>query len=84
MKEQFHQKITDKTAVVGVIGLGYVSLPLIHTFMNVGFSAVGFDVDQRKVDSLLAGRSYIEHIPNFWIKEWGKAASSRRLPIRPI
>ena len=50
MKNQFLQKIADKNAVVGVIGLGYVGLPLIRAFMNSGFSAVGFDVDQRKVD----------------------------------
>lgn len=70
MKNQFLQKIADKNAVVGVIGLGYVGLPLIRAFMNSGFSAVGFDVDQRKVDSLRAGKSYIEHIPDSWIAEW--------------
>ena len=72
MKKRFFQKIADKTAVVGVIGLGYVGLPLIRAFMNAGFSAVGFDVDQRKVDSLRAGKSYIEHIPDSWIADWGK------------
>ena len=55
MKESFLKKIVDRSAVVGVIGLGYVGLPLIRAFMNAGFSAVGFDVEQRKVDSLRAG-----------------------------
>jgi UDP-N-acetyl-D-glucosamine dehydrogenase len=59
--------IEAKTAKIGVIGLGYVGLPLIRTFVASGFQTIGFDVDQRKVDSLLAGRSYIEHIPSQWI-----------------
>jgi UDP-N-acetyl-D-glucosamine dehydrogenase len=49
-------------AVVGVIGLGYVGLPLIRAFTSNGFRCMGFDVDQVKVDKLLAGQSYIKHI----------------------
>ncbi|OYW20038.1 MAG: UDP-N-acetyl-D-glucosamine dehydrogenase [Planctomycetales bacterium 12-60-4] len=49
-------------AVVGVIGLGYVGLPLIRAFTNSGFRCMGFDVDQAKVDKLNAGQSYIKHI----------------------
>ena len=56
------QAIRDKTAMVGVIGLGYVGLPLIQAFVSAGFRTMGFDVDQRKVDSLNAGQSYIRHI----------------------
>ena len=59
--------IRQKTATVGVIGLGYVGLPLIRTFVAAGFRTLGFDVDAKKVDSLQAGRSYIEHIPSEWI-----------------
>ena len=63
------QRIRNKSAVVGVIGLGYVGLPLIRAFVEAGFSTLGFDVDQKKVDRLLAGQSYIEHIPSAWIAE---------------
>lgn len=63
------QRIRDKSAKVGVIGLGYVGLPLIRAFVEAGFDTLGFDVDQKKVDRLLAGQSYIEHIPSTWIAQ---------------
>ncbi len=59
--------IRDQTARVGVVGLGYVGLPLIRAFASAGFRTMGFDVDQRKVDKLLAGQSYIAHIDSAWI-----------------
>lgn len=49
-------------AKVGVVGLGYVGLPLSHAFCSAGFHVVGLDVDARKVDSLEAGRSYIDAV----------------------
>lgn len=61
--------IRDKTAVVGVVGLGYVGLPLIRAFVAAGFRTMGFDVDTTKVERLLAGKSYIGHIPSEWIAE---------------
>jgi UDP-N-acetyl-D-glucosamine dehydrogenase len=54
--------IQTKQAIIGVIGLGYVGLPLIRAFTSAGFRCVGFDVDQTKVDQLNAGQSYIKHI----------------------
>jgi UDP-N-acetyl-D-glucosamine dehydrogenase len=54
--------INTKRAVIGVIGLGYVGLPLIRAFTGAGFRCMGFDVDQSKVDKLTAGQSYIKHI----------------------
>ena len=54
--------IERREAVVGVIGLGYVGLPLALTFSEAGFSAVGFDVDEAKVEALRSGKSYIGHI----------------------
>jgi len=63
------QAIEQKTALVGVIGLGYVGLPLIRAFVGAGFRAMGFDVDRSKVDALKAGRSYIRHIAAEWIAE---------------
>ncbi len=55
-------KIRKREAVIGVIGLGYVGLPLVIEFGRAGFRVVGFDTDERKVDDLNAGRSYIKHI----------------------
>ena len=55
-------KIASKQAMIGVIGLGYVGLPLIRAFVRAGFKTMGFDVDQSKVDKLKAGQSYIKHI----------------------
>jgi len=63
------QAIRQRTAKVGVIGLGYVGLPLIRAFVRAGYPTLGFDVDRAKVDRLLAGESYIEHIPSSWIAE---------------
>ena len=59
--------ISEKTARVGVIGLGYVGLPLVRVFVAAGFQTLGFDVDAGKVERLLAGESYIAHISSEWI-----------------
>ena len=64
------RKIREKTAKVGVVGLGYVGLPLLRAFIRAGFSTIGFDVDEAKVKKLNAGESYIGHIPSDWIREW--------------
>ena len=61
--------IREKTAKVGVVGLGYVGLPLIRAFVAAGYRTLGFDVDQTKVARLKAGESYIKHIPAAWIRE---------------
>jgi len=55
-------KIKDKTATIGVIGLGYVGLPLVIEFCRAGFSVTGFDVDEQKISLLRQGKSYIKHI----------------------
>jgi len=56
--------IRERRAVIGVLGLGYVGLPLVSTFADRGFRVIGLDTDESKVQSLLAGRSYIQHIPH--------------------
>ncbi len=56
-------RLQDRSAVIGVIGLGYVGLPLSLRYAAVGFKVLGIDIDQAKVDRLNAGASYIEHIP---------------------
>ncbi|MCU0587084.1 MAG: nucleotide sugar dehydrogenase [Syntrophobacteraceae bacterium] len=63
MMEKLMDKILDRTATVGIIGLGYVGLPLLIRFGEAGFPLLGFDVDSRKIDALLHGKSYIKHIP---------------------
>jgi UDP-N-acetyl-D-glucosamine dehydrogenase len=68
-KHPLFAAIENKTAVIGVVGLGYVGLPLVQAFMNAGFRTMGFDVDQSKVDKLLEGKSYIGHITSEWIAD---------------
>ena len=58
------QRITSRDARVGIIGLGYVGLPLAVEFAKAGLHVVGYDVDQSKVDSLSAGKSYIPDVPS--------------------
>lgn len=62
IKENLLQKIENKTARIGIIGLGYVGLPLALEFAYKGFSTLGFDIDERKIPILMRGESYIKHI----------------------
>jgi len=59
----FNQRIQQKTVQVGVVGLGYVGLPIALLFSRKGISATGFDIDAAKVTRLQQGQSYIKHIP---------------------
>jgi UDP-N-acetyl-D-glucosamine dehydrogenase len=68
--EKLKDAIVAKTATVGVIGLGYVGLPLVRAFVQAGYRALGFDVDPNKIRRLEEGQSYIRHIPSEWIAEW--------------
>ncbi len=70
MTSALKSAIENKSANIGVIGLGYVGLPLIDAFVNAGFRATGFDVDQSKVDALNAGQSYIKHISSEDVQSW--------------
>jgi UDP-N-acetyl-D-glucosamine dehydrogenase len=56
-------KLKRKEAVIGIVGLGYVGLPLILSYCSAGFKVVGFDVDAKKIQLLKSGKSYIKHIP---------------------
>jgi len=69
MYQQLLRKIRTRKALVGVIGLGYVGLPLVREFTRAGMKVMGFDVDPAKVKDLRAGRSYIEHIPASVVRE---------------
>jgi len=73
MFDELERKIRDRSAKVGIIGLGYVGLPLINAFVSAGFRTMGFDVDQNKIDLLSAGRSYIKHIESSSIEKWIRA-----------
>jgi UDP-N-acetyl-D-glucosamine dehydrogenase len=77
-------KIKNKQAKVGVIGLGYVGLPLVIEFCKAGFHVTGLDIDKKKVDLLTQGRSYIKHIPNESIRiltQFGKFQGSSDLSL---
>ena len=66
---QLKARIATREAKIGVIGLGYVGLPLTLLYMDQGFLVTGFDIDQRKVDALMEGKSYIYRIPGEEIQE---------------
>ena len=57
-------KINDKSAKIGVIGLGYVGLPLAIEFVNAGYNVIGIDIDERKVRSINKGENYINDVDN--------------------
>lgn len=60
--------LKSKKAVIGIVGLGYVGLPLALRFSEEGYSVVGFDIDDFKVKKISDGQSYIEHIPGAAVK----------------
>src|SRR5690606_9518180 len=64
VKDVLAGRLRDRTAVIGIVVLGYVGLPLLMRFSEIGFRVVGFDIDDAKVAGLNAGRSFIEHIPD--------------------
>jgi len=63
VKNELLNKLNEKHAVIGIVGLGYVGLPLMLRYCEVGYRVIGFDIDQDKADQLNEGQSYIEHIP---------------------
>ena len=69
MKNELINLITNKKAHVGVIGLGYVGLPLLVEFASRGFQATGFEVDESKAEQINAGTSYIGDVPSERLKE---------------
>lgn len=62
LKAQLLERFSNRKAVIGVIGLGYVGLPLVLRFTEVGFKVIGFDIDRDKVACLNTSKSYIKHI----------------------
>ncbi|MFN5119040.1 MAG: nucleotide sugar dehydrogenase [Cyanobacteriota bacterium] len=70
------QRLRSREALIGVVGLGYVGLPLSLTFVESGFRVLGLDIDPEKIKALQMGRSYIEHIDH---QRVGRACSAELL-----
>lgn len=64
LADGFVARAARRDLTIGILGLGYVGLPLAEAFLNAGFKVLGFDVDQSKVEALASGRTYIKHIPD--------------------
>lgn len=69
MENVLIQKLNNRSGVIGIVGLGYVGLPLVLRYCEVGYKVIGFDIDQAKVNSLQLGNSYIEHISSISISD---------------
>src|SRR6187549_3019703 len=71
--EALREKIASRTARVGVVGLGYVGLPLAVELARAGFRTTGIDLDRRKVDTINRGESYIQDVPTTDVAEFHAA-----------
>jgi UDP-N-acetyl-D-glucosamine dehydrogenase len=70
---EWAKKVREKKVKVGVLGLGYVGLPLVREFASAGFKVLGFDIDDKKVSVLNSGRSIIKHIPHSQVRQMVQA-----------
>jgi len=75
MLVEFKEKVDQRKTCIGVIGLGYVGLPLILESVAHGFPTIGFDIDHSKVEMLMAGKSYLKHIPKSSIESMIKTGN---------
>ncbi len=73
MYENLKQKIENRQSIIGIIGLGYVGLPLGLSFCEENYRVIGFDIDSEKVQKLMNGESYIKHISSNWIEKYVKS-----------
>src|SRR5215470_1951510 len=68
MSAELLSKIIERRAVVGIVGLGYVGLPLAVEFARGGFSTIGFEVDRSRIDTINSARSYIPDVPTEMVR----------------
>ena len=64
MKQDLIDKLNDKSAIIGIVGLGYVGIPLALRYAETGYKVIGFDIDPEKAEKIAAARTYIKHIPD--------------------
>ena len=76
IKKQAIRKFQDRSAVIGIIGLGYVGLPLALRYAEAGYTVLGFDVDPVKPEKIAAGLTYFQHIPDERVREAVEAGFS--------
>ncbi len=69
------QLITERKAKVGIIGLGYVGLPLMRAFFKAGYPVIGYDVDPAKIEKIHKGENYLKHLGEDFIAEMSQADS---------
>ncbi|HEY4954410.1 MAG TPA: NAD(P)-binding domain-containing protein, partial [Gemmatimonadaceae bacterium] len=69
MKDVLLAKLTERKAIIGVVGLGYVGLPLALEFARAGFHVIGYDVNKGVVDALMRGESHIKDVPGADVAE---------------
>ena len=68
LKKRLILRVRDRSARIGLIGLGYVGLPLAREFLRRGFRVLGFDIDPLKVERINAGVGYIRHIDDGFLR----------------
>ena len=71
--ELLKQRIKDRSARVGILGLGYVGLPLLRAFHFAGFTTIGFDIDEAKIVQLKTGRCYLKHLGEDFIADMNRS-----------
>ena len=81
LSDALQKKIRDRTARVGVVGLGYVGLPLAVEFAKAGFRVTGIDVKREKVARVNAGDSYVRDVPSEVLARWSRPGNCAPPPI---
>jgi len=71
--EDLEKKLLSQEATIGVVGLGYVGLPLLRAFFKAGYPVIGFDVDDEKVQLLSKGESYLKHLGEDFVADLAKS-----------
>ena len=82
-KKNLLARIEKKSAIIGVVGLGYVGLPLVLQFTEEGYRVIGIDIDAEKVAKLKRGQSYIRHIPAAALARARRAGFEPTADFRP-